>query len=174
LRDRLVENLKALTDPNIGVPIFDSVHRKEELYSGVYLEKAPDIIALLTRYTQETNYFSNELLGEAPNHISGYHRLDGFCLFSGAMFVKSPPTHMAKIIDMAPTILSLFGIAPPADMDGRILEEFVAQEWKNQRGLSKLATVKDQIQEKMSIERAVFTEEEEKLIQERLRQLGYI
>ncbi len=174
LRDRLVENLKALTDPNSGVPIFDSVHRKEELYSGAYLEKAPDIIALLTRYTQETNYFSNELLGEAPNHLSGYHRLDGFCLFSGAMFVTSPDTHVAKIIDMAPTILSLFGIAPPADMDGRILEEFIAQEWKNRRGLNRLATVKDQIGEKIGEEEAVFTEEEKRLIQERLERLGYM
>ena len=175
LRERIIRNLKALFDPDTGAPLFDSIHCKEELYSGVYLEKAPDIIALLTRYNQEANYYSNELLGEAPNNLSGYHRLDGFYLLSGPMFVASAHTGKANIIDMAPTILSLFGATLPADMDGQILEEFISEEWKIQSGFHpSVDTVKGRIEEKRKREKPRFTEEEEELIKKRLRKLGYI
>jgi bisphosphoglycerate-independent phosphoglycerate mutase (AlkP superfamily) len=55
---------------------------------------------------------------------SGGHRLGAtFIVFSKGM--TAGQVEDIEIIDVAPTVLSLLGITPPCDMDGKIVDIFV-------------------------------------------------
>jgi len=46
LKEKLKNELKAVINPFTQKPVFDELYLKEEIYSGRYISKAPDIIAL--------------------------------------------------------------------------------------------------------------------------------
>ena len=76
----------------------------------------------------------------------------------------------ARIIDMAPTILHLLGLAIPDDMDGIPLEGLFDSEWyagHPPRTTDKKASITRQGPRKLS-------EEEEKKLKDELQDLGYI
>ena len=70
----------------------------------------------------------------------------------------------ANIMDLAPTILHLFGLPIPEDMDGRVLEDALTIERKV-RYTSPYSREMREFQ---------FTEEEEEELKSRLKGLGYI
>jgi hypothetical protein len=57
----------------------------------------------------------------SPRH-TGSHRMDGVYLASGPAFAARPAGEPASILDVAPTVLSLFGLAAPPDRSGRVLD----------------------------------------------------
>jgi hypothetical protein len=73
----------------------------------------------------------------------------------------------ASIVDVAPTILRMYGIAPGDDMDGRILDEIFREgavfPEREKLGIS---DEKDELEG--------LDDEEKALIEARLRKLGYI
>ena len=46
LKDEIIEKLESLKDPETGKKPIEKVYRREEIYSGIYTQKAPDLIAL--------------------------------------------------------------------------------------------------------------------------------
>jgi len=125
LREEMIRILERLKDPENNQRIFDKIYRKEEVYSGPYAYKAPDIVGLMTRYNQELNFNSTKILGTSPEFLSGYHRMNGFILLNGPEVRKEREVSDVRIVDIAPTILYLMNVPIPEDMDGRpILEAF--------------------------------------------------
>ena len=57
----------------------------------------------------------------SPRH-TGSHRMNGLYLASGPAFAARQSGEEASILDVAPTVLSLFGLAAPADRTGRVLD----------------------------------------------------
>jgi predicted AlkP superfamily phosphohydrolase/phosphomutase len=51
---------------------------------------------------------------------AGNHRPEGFAVFYGRG-VRHGQFSQGHIVDLAPTVLTYFGLTPPADMDGRAL-----------------------------------------------------
>lgn len=124
VRNFIIESLNSLTDPETGKKVIEKVFTKDELYKGRFFDEAPDIsflpsVGYATLHREQ--FVSPSLLVDSPN--SGTHRINGICLFYGPDIGKGKQIKGAKIYDLAPTILHLFGLPIPEDMDGQVLKE---------------------------------------------------
>jgi hypothetical protein len=122
------------------------------------------------RYVDTGMGFMSNKLFDNVSIISGNHNLKGILFLQGKDVRKGAQVNGANIIDIAPTILYLLGEPVPDDMDGRVLEQCLTEERLKRQPI--------QIEESQSFtameaERVLSLEEEE-LIKDRLRDLGYI
>ena len=125
IRDRLVESLLSLKDPERGVNMIDSVYVKDDLYRGPYLGNAPDVICL-----ERSGYLFSRLprtadlrvLDRGPNPLwvhTGYHRRNGSLGLYGKA-VRAGAQVDARITDVAPIIMAYLGVPAPDEVDGRV------------------------------------------------------
>ena len=161
----LIEYLVADRDPINGRPILNAVHRGEDLYHGPSIEKRPDLVIEYANHFE----FEAEATGDNP-HTEGGHTLQGILLAAGGPVVNAVPAG-ASLIDLAPTVLHLFGLPVPPDMDGRVLEEIFSPEY--------LAAHPVRVGEEPAVREAVdplaeLTAEEQAEVDDQLRKLGYI
>jgi predicted AlkP superfamily phosphohydrolase/phosphomutase len=141
LKAELTARLLELADPETGEAIVDAVYRKEELYSGLHLDQAPDVLVVMRDYAYMTrdgyDFNSGQLVGPPmrynPNILahSGNHRLEGILFMAGEGVRPGFNLQGAAITDVAPTLLYLAGAPVPAGLDGQVLwdafeEGFVA------------------------------------------------
>lgn len=64
-RDGIAARLQGLRDPSTGVPAVRAVHRREDLYSGPFVEEAPDLIVEWDDFA----YMPCEGLDVSPGHV---------------------------------------------------------------------------------------------------------
>ncbi|HZQ09656.1 MAG TPA: alkaline phosphatase family protein [Anaerolineae bacterium] len=183
-RDRVISAMRELCNPETNQPIFDFVYRREEIYNGDALDKAPDVVGLIDgpyhiaavdwRGADGTKSVVEKLGSQLlfVSDTSGQHRMDGILIASGAGIVPnaSDATHRTmtqspNLIDLAPTILQLLGEPIPDDMDGRVVSGLLADKWTVEYAA---ATT---FENRMDGE---YSEAEEKEIEERLAGLGYL
>lgn len=107
-----------------GEKLDTRVYLKEEAYSGPKLRDMPD----LTIYFDNLHYGSNEAMGHSGLYSlatergpddSNHGELGIFVIRDVEERAKGKSD--GKIEDLMPTILSLFGVRPPDDLDGRSL-----------------------------------------------------
>ena len=123
LREYVINKLKELKDPETMEKIFEDVFKKEEIYTGPYLNEAPDIVTLLRgEYKFSVDLNAKEIITPL-NRIKGSHRLYGIFIAYGQDIKQGITIENARIIDLAPTILHIMGVPIPKDMDGRVLKE---------------------------------------------------
>ena len=116
------------------VAILDTlqIHNPKKLYSGEKVNLLPDIIFTINNWRcvilEDT--FDRPLFEEKPfsTRHTGSHRLNGIFLAYGRGIKKGHKIEGAKIYDIAPTILHIFGLLIPNDMDGRVLTEIFEQD----------------------------------------------
>jgi len=149
IRNEIIENLKNLKNPKNNKSLFKEVLKKEDI-GGNNLQHAPDIILILDEY----NISSSIVHQIFENHFSelcNFHDYRGIFCISGPRIKKNQEIKNAKIIDIAPTILHLFGSPIPNDMDGKVLTEcFEENSELAKRGIvyqdvSEKARIKDKI-----------------------------
>ena len=106
----------------------------ETIYTGELTSLAPDILFILDglatsvnrRFTQlRTGFFIKD---SPPSNHTGEHRMNGIFLASGPDFKAGSTIEGAKLFDIAPTILHMFDVPIPNDMDGRILTEIFSDD----------------------------------------------
>lgn len=127
-REEVIQELKELeTTYGFNLDIF----RREELYWGEKSNQAPDIIFKINDH--QCNIQSSTLKGEVYSDTlpfenkSGSHRSEGiFCAFGPD--IREGKKINAKIYDLAPTILHIFDIPIPNDVDGRVLKEIFKED----------------------------------------------
>jgi predicted AlkP superfamily phosphohydrolase/phosphomutase len=140
-----------------------AVHRRDDLYDGPSIESAPDIIvelALENGYSHSClrsrggppfrRIAADEVFGGKERGMTGNHRPTGVLYLS-----KPTPSGFATLQDVAPTVFAELGVAAPP-MDGTSLLEpgaTGATDWQSTERTS--------------------TQGDEKIVEERLRQLGY-
>ena len=132
IRRDVLEVLLAAIDPRTGKHVFENVWTREEIYSGPYIQNAPDLIyELAPGYMVSYTILPSMLLhGRFLRNlkpgwdISGYHRPEGIFIAVGPGFRKNENLE-ASILDVAPTILYLMDLPIPTYMDGRVLEEAI-------------------------------------------------
>ena len=183
VRDEIIRFLKGLRDPQTGEQVVDGVFRREELYHGEFLSRAPDII-----FTQPPNTCTYMLRrSRTDRDLSGYietlpeseigvwptssHTLDGMFFLRGAGVNRGRWIDGARITDVAPTILYLLGLPIPSDMDGSVIRGAIDPLLLEKRAPEKIPS--DRAEEAESLKRP-YTKGEEAIIRERLRDLGYI
>ena len=127
LRDKIIAELRKLKDPQTDEDIVENVYRREELYSGPYVDEAPDIVLSLRGTYKASNSLTAEtVLGvNSGDDIKGAHRMDGVFIASGPDVVKGIMIEGANILDVMPTILRLLDVEIPGDLDGRVLSEII-------------------------------------------------
>lgn len=172
LREEIAAQALELLDPRTGQRVVDRVHRREEIYSGPLVEKAPDLV--LQSRNWEYMAFGHADFGashvvEPIVGMSGHHRPDGVVMLAGQGIEAGVELDGANITDLAPTILYAMGIPIPFDMDGRVLTDAFTPDY--------LSAVKVQYSDELS-ERPTgegqYSEEDAEEIKERLRGLGYV
>jgi predicted AlkP superfamily phosphohydrolase/phosphomutase len=102
------------------------VSRREELYSGAFVENSPDLLVNFHRgfrvsWQSAVGGFSNSVLEDNLRRWSGDHIVDPESV-PGILFMNRVAQHNhARIIDLAPTILNYLGVPVPESMEGASL-----------------------------------------------------
>ncbi len=126
LKEFLVREAAALRDPRSGEPLVERVYRREEIYSGPYLDRTPDLIVQPRGWEYmafgHADLGSNKLV-EAITGLSGHHRPDGVLILSGSGVKPGTELAGASILDLTPTLLHALGVPVPEALDGRVLVE---------------------------------------------------
>ncbi|HLX83972.1 MAG TPA: alkaline phosphatase family protein [Terriglobales bacterium] len=124
LKKEIQEKLSGLVDPASGTVGITGVFIADNVYRGPYTENSPDLIV---GYGAGYRASWDSVMGKVTAQIfednmkawSGDHcidpRLVPGVLFSSHKFIEEKPA----IVDVAPTILKLFGLALPAHFDGK-------------------------------------------------------
>jgi len=101
-----------------------SVFPREEYYCGGCLEQAPDILI-----EEDDLYISRNLIGKKTDDILvNNHEKKGVFFAFGKGVKGNQEIQKPVIYDIAPTILSFFGLKPPKEMDGRVLDEIFVED----------------------------------------------
>ena len=170
LRDRIMHDLMELRDPHTGQKVVTSVFKREDLYQGPYVQRAPDIIVWCHELYKEGPFAVGPLIGDVPYdelvQVPGAHDEKGIFLAMGPGIERGLVLEGARLIDVPPTILHAMELPVPSDMDGHVLTEIFT----------------DQAREVASIDLALdqgsgqnyLSEDEELQIKEKLRGWGYL
>lgn len=179
LRDQIIADLPALTDPATGAQPIRKVWRREELFHGPYLERFPDLIveaAYADIFKPHGAYMGADAArqlttGElAKIWISGCHRSNGVFIAWGPDVKPAGQVQGAALIDVAPTALHLLGQPVPVEMDGHVLHGVLAGA---AGGPVRAATLAELGFEGVGAE-VGFSDAEAEYVRERLAGLGYL
>jgi predicted AlkP superfamily phosphohydrolase/phosphomutase len=124
LKRELIEKLAELRDVEHGKAAIRRVYVTSDLYKGPYLDAAPDLIVgfnegYRTSWDAAVGKVTTRVIEDNPKAWSGDHCVDPL-LVPGVLFCnRKIDSEDPGIEDMAPTALHLFGIDPPAWMDGK-------------------------------------------------------
>ena len=124
IRQNIIHELKRLKAPN-GDPLFKAVLKREDVFEGSLLKNAPDIIMVPNR-CMLASYFAPILFSEKVTLND--HDSKGIFIAYGPDVKKNIQVKDLRIIDVAPTILHIFGMPIPSDMDGRATIEILREE----------------------------------------------
>lgn len=134
----IINELTNLTDPATGERLKVEAYTAEEAYSGSHLQEAPDIVFIIDDGMCEVDAMVGEGSvfepGAPLTGWTGTHTKDGVFIARGPGVKRGCRMEKARILDIAPTILRLFGVPLPGDMDGRVLEEIFTEDAEVRRG----------------------------------------
>jgi predicted AlkP superfamily phosphohydrolase/phosphomutase len=123
----LSAHLLTMTDPDDGARIVRSVYKRDDVYSGEFIQNAAEL-----QVGMEDGYRVSwqTTLGGSPKGIvypnmkkwSGDHGGYDFATTAGVLIANKPlSAQPASIIDIAPTVLKVFGVQIPTTVDGKPL-----------------------------------------------------
>jgi predicted AlkP superfamily phosphohydrolase/phosphomutase len=117
LRREIAEGLKNLKAEGSGEPLVERVFLKEDVFSGPYLDKAPDLIAHTS--------FRHDIKGSlSKSHLVGRASFTGMHTYPDASFYvrgEAANKDVVDLVDVVPTILTLMGLPVPDHLDGASL-----------------------------------------------------
>ncbi|MFW6104575.1 MAG: alkaline phosphatase family protein [Candidatus Bipolaricaulota bacterium] len=133
LREEIMEKLARIIAPGSDKKMAEWVKPKEDLYSGPYLEGAPDILFNPlegpTCHGSIIGYgaimFFNSKVFSGKLHPA-HHRRNGIIMAYGKGIRNIQKD--ASIMDLAPTVLNLNNFKIPTQMDGEVIEEVSSYE----------------------------------------------
>lgn len=173
LAAELADRLEQLRDPDTGTPIVRRAYRREDLYSGPYVDKAPDIILDLHDGYNITNAFFVDDYVTPRDEVRGCHHREGiFVAFGDGVERGKSLTSSPSLMDVMPTALHYLGAGMPADCDGRVLREIFHRCSEPAKRSPRYEAI-EQTQVLVAPEGAL-RDKEEAEIEERLRALGYL
>jgi len=119
VRDEVAQALLDFTDPDTGGHPIDAVLRKEEVLSGAYLDRAPD---LLLEPAPLYSLSHARRMVEAADWLSGDHRPEGIYVMAGPGIEPGEGSEIS-LGDFANQIMDAVGIEPDPDWGQALTHE---------------------------------------------------
>ncbi len=172
---KIIEKLKTIKDPQIESSVIKAIHHKEDIFHGDFLELMPDItIEPANGYSFRGAYQPNEDIFHTISpgldfHLGKHHR-DGIIIAAGS-HIKSQISLQARLIDITPTLLYYMQLPVYRYMDGRVIQELFTDEFKTQNPLPERV---DTVCLSKRQHEMTYSNQDEKKIQQRLKDLGYM
>jgi len=126
VRRAIQSGLAEFPDPGTQRAAIRNVSRREELYSGAFVENSPDLLinfypGFRVSWRTAVGGFADSLLEDNKRRWSGDHIVDPEAV-PGILFMNRPARrNRTRIIDLAPTILNYLGMQAPQSMEGSSL-----------------------------------------------------
>lgn len=126
LRDEIVGRLGELVDPQTGTRAVRRAYVAPRVYRGPYRDRAPDVIVgyesgYRVSWEAAIGRTTRQVFHDNTRAWSGDHCVDP-SVVPGVLFCnRALNGHPARLLDIGPTVLNLFGIPAPAYMDGKPL-----------------------------------------------------
>ena len=176
---RIIDSLTAAVCVKSGHALVRRVWRREEAYSGPFVNRSPDLVVEWTEAggCLDIRYPDGSTLELVKKHLPDDpydHLLNGGHDQFGLVALKGPGVaggriRGADIADIAPTILFLRDAAIPSDVDGKVLDSALDPDLLSfraqKRGGESLETLETD---------AAYSDEEQAEVRERLKALGYV
>ncbi|MGQ0722196.1 MAG: alkaline phosphatase family protein [Candidatus Eiseniibacteriota bacterium] len=172
--DEVSAALREIRDPETGGALVRDVWRKEQLYHGPFLDRAPDLTFLpadMRNKALGTVDFTSHRFVERAYGNSGDHRMNGILLLRGEGIRRGERLEGARLIDVSPTILHWLGMPIPSDFDGRVLAEAFTD---RERAARPVRVVEPRAVPGRTGAESPLTAEEQREIRERLKRMGYL
>jgi len=169
--ERIIQELKSLRDWE-GKPVIKDAWERGEIYSGKYLDQIPDIVILASDEYFIRTRPSRKILSKTvtPLEVASHRTArDGLLMAVGPDMKAGHKIEGAKIEDVTPTILHLFGLEIPEDIDGKVLKE-IFREGSNPAAREVRFTKPGEYE----LEETRISKEEEAAMKGMLRGLGYL
>lgn len=171
LKTDLIERFEDLKGPD-GRPVTDHVWRSEDVFHGDALDGAPDVLPVLRdhRFELDDELFHRDPFTDLRHMPRGVHHPDGIVVVAGPG-VHPGASIDAAVTDVLPTMLYQAGLEVPEGLDGRVIESAFTDDHVSGtpvRYTDALAT------SAAATEESPYSDEEEALIEESLRGLGYL
>ena len=119
VRERIIDALSGVETPD-GEPVFERVARREEIFSGPYVDEAPDVVTIPADFDE----FLSTRVGDGefgPPSEPYNHKRDGIVAVAGRSVDARADLTGAHLFDVAPTVLATFGLPAGDRMDGVVL-----------------------------------------------------
>jgi predicted AlkP superfamily phosphohydrolase/phosphomutase len=126
LKREIAAGLEGLRDPDGGGTVVRAAVDIAKRYRGPYLDQAPDLMigyadGYRVSWEAAMGQVAGEVVADNPKSWSGDHCVDP-ALVPGVLFCNRRfSAESPSIVDLAPTLLGLYGIEPPPHMEGRSL-----------------------------------------------------
>ncbi|UCC93243.1 MAG: hypothetical protein JSW25_00770, partial [Thermoplasmata archaeon] len=172
--DELVAVLERLRDPETGESPFSAIHKRADLYDGPYAENGPDVVTepasgYLALKDMKDHVFQD--VGDGWHDKSADHEREGIVIIHGPGVKGGVEMEEHLIEDIAPTVLHLCGVGVPRYMDGSVMADAMEDDWLSRNPVREVG---DGEFVGVESEGPSMTLEEEELLKERLRGLGYL
>lgn len=170
-----VENLFSnLTLGKDGTPLFSTARLGERNTISLHLNNVFNLEDNLSVFYGEKKLSAlNSYL--SLKEISGAHSLHGILIMSGPGIKHDYNLKECSVLDVAPTILHLFGLPAAEDMDGGVLVDAFTSEFLENNPIRIIPSYELEIKsESLRPETLMIDKELEEQLKERLRSLGYI
>lgn len=183
LMDFIITKLRELKDSRTGQPVIARVFRREEIFHGPFAGEGADLI--IDWWSEDSQLGTEPSFPEdidkpplvvrehkpsGKSEWGGTHRLHGILVASGPVFNRGVGTENARLIDLAPTLLHLFGVPVPEDMDGKVLAGIFQPQFIGAHPVRAGAASGTSEGDRPS----GYTDEESAKVEERLQALGYL
>ncbi|HEY7875349.1 MAG TPA: alkaline phosphatase family protein, partial [Actinomycetota bacterium] len=170
IKDDLARRFTELAAPD-GSPATDRVYKSQDVFDGDALEGAPDVLPVLRdhRYELDDELFHREPFTDLSHLPRGVHHPSGIGIVAGPG-VQVSGGLSGSVMDVMPTLLYQAGLGVPAGLDGSVLEDAFTDDAIRNRPIETAAPLSSTAKDESS----PYSAEEEAIIEESLRGLGYL
>jgi len=112
--NEIIEKLKLIKNPENNEKLFKEFYKKNEIYSGKHIDDAPEITILPNDgYELKSKLDAKNFIN--PPEMAGIHTYEDAMIGINRNFDLKLEI---SVLDVYPTILEIFGIAKPENLDG--------------------------------------------------------
>lgn len=167
----IVNGLADIKDMS-GNSVVENIYLGNDLYNGPLVNRGPDILFNLKDYAYDASvkfgFEVKNIFGLPEFEDSGTHRREGVFFARGPDIKRVNMIQALDIVDVTPTILSIYGCSLEGDFDGRVVSEILREK--------KIATRAELQGEaySMDIDSPALSDKEQGEIKKKLQSLGYM